>query len=242
MTTGLHTATLIFADSAATLATNQWQFFVANQNVLGYWKFNEHKTAARHFKPAEAGSILELSNGRNGTANSAMSYVAGSFNFGNSPALRFTTSPDHVMVPDPSGVFIFTNSFTMEAVNPAPPTSPRLRVDSRARTAQRTAKARFWWRFPGAAGGKQEVGMNNQLFVIGTNALNDGQWHHVAVVYNQTNNEVDLYADYVLVGIGHEGLYRADRPPDGLVPRQLHQWWQLISMLTWMQSASATAP
>lgn len=199
MTTGLHTATLIFADNAATLVTNQWQFFVANQNVLGYWKFNEGTPGG--FTSTNSGTLLDSSgNGRNGTANSAMSYVPGSFNFGNSPALRFTTGTDHVVVPDPSGVFIFTNSFTMEAIirstNGATVNGAIL-----AKNGLTDGEGEFWWRFPGAAGGKQEVGMDG-LFVIGTNTLNDGNWHHVAVVYNQTNNEVDLYADYVLEGSG----------------------------------------
>jgi hypothetical protein len=200
MTIGWHTAMLTFADSDGTLMTNQWQFFVANQNVLGYWKFNEGTPGS--LASTNAGAILDASgNGRNGTVNSTMSYVAGSFNFGNSPALRFTTGPDHVVVPDPSGVFIFTNSFTLEAVirstNTATTSGAIL-----AKNGTTDGEGEFWWRFPGASGGRQEVGMNNQLFVVGTNALNDGQWHHVAVVYNQTNNEVDLYADYVLEASG----------------------------------------
>lgn len=197
MSTGLHTATLVFTDNAATVVSNQWQFFVANQSVLGYWKFNEQ--APGNFASTNMGAILDSSgNGRNGTANvGSMSYVPGSFNFGNSPALRFTTGPDHVTVPDSSGVFIFTNSFTFEAVVRSTNTTTTTGAIL-AKNGTTDGEGEFWWRFPGAAGGKQEVGMDNQLFVTGTNALNDGQWHHVAVVYNQTNNEVDLYADYVL--------------------------------------------
>ena len=196
MTTGLHTATLIFTDNAAMVVSNQWQFFVANQSVLGYWKFNEQP--AGNVASTNAGAILDSSgNGRNGTANLPMNYVPGSFNFGNSSALRFTTGNDHVTVPDSSGVFIFTNSFTFEAVVRSTNTTTTSGAIL-AKNGTTDGEGEFWWRFPGAVGGKQEVGMDNQLFLIGTNALNDGQWHHVAVVYNQTNNEVDLYADYFL--------------------------------------------
>lgn len=197
MSIGWHTATVIFSDSASTSVTNQWQFFVANQSVLGYWKFNEKP--AGNFASTNAGAILDASgNGRNGTANSdTMPYVAGSFNFGNSPALHFSPSGDHVLVPDPSGVFIFTNSFTMEAlVRSTNTTSTQGAILAKNGTTD--GEGEFWWRFPGASGGRQEVGMNNQLFVIGTNVINDGHWHHVAVVYNQTNNTVQLFADYVL--------------------------------------------
>jgi hypothetical protein len=196
MAIGTHTATVIFADSAATLETNQWQFFVANQSVMAYWKFNEQ--APGNLAGTNAGAILDSSgNARNGMANVPMSYVAGSFNFGNSSALRFTPGADHVTVPDPSGVFVFTNSFTMEAVIRSTNTTTTQGAIL-AKNGTTDGEGELWWRFPGATGGRQEVGMNNQLFIIGTNALNDGQWHHVAVVYNQTNNQVQLYADYVL--------------------------------------------
>lgn len=193
---GWHTATLIFSDSGSTSVTNQWQFFVANQAVLGYWKFNEK--APGNFVSTNAGAILDASgNSRNGTANlDTMPYVAGSFNFGNSSALHFSSSADHVLVPDPSGVFIFTNSFTMEALVRSTNTTTTQGAIL-AKNGTTDGEGEFWWRFPGTAGGDQEFGMNNQLFVVGTNVINDGLWHHVAVVYNQTNNTVQLYADYV---------------------------------------------
>jgi len=195
---GWHTATLVFTDSAATSVTNQWQFFTASQPVLGYWKFNEQ--APGNSVSINAGAIIDASgNAHNGTATATtLQYVAGSFNYGNSSALRFNGASGYVQVPDASGVFIFTNSFTMEAVirstNAASAQGAIL-----AKNGLTDGEGEYWWRFPGTAGGQQEVGMNG-LFVIGTNALNDGQWHHVAVVYNSTNNQVLLYADYVLDG------------------------------------------
>ncbi|HEY4414413.1 MAG TPA: LamG domain-containing protein [Verrucomicrobiae bacterium] len=196
MSIGLHTVTLIFADSASTSVTNQWQFYVANQAVLGYWKFNEQ--TAGNFASTNAGAILDASgNARNGTVNvSGTAYVPGSFNFGATPALRFTPGPDHIVVPDPSGVFTFTNSFTMEAVIRST-NNVTTQGAIVAKNGTTDGEGEFWWRFPGAAGGHQEVGMNG-TFAIGTNTLNDGNWHHVAVVYDQANGQIRLYADYIL--------------------------------------------
>jgi hypothetical protein len=194
LATGTHTITLIFSDSAATSVTNIWQFHVANLAVRGYWMFNEQTPG--NFASTNSGAILDLSgNTRHGTANSAaMPYVTGSFNYGNSPALQFSSGTDHVVVPDAAGNFTFTGSFTFEAV---------VRTTSSSTTAAILAKngtgdgeGEYWWRLPGAANGTQRIGLNGQLFLGGTNAVNDGQWHHLAVVYDQSLNEVRLYADY----------------------------------------------
>lgn len=190
---GLHTATLLFTDSAANTVSNQWSFFLASQPVMAYWKFNEQTPG--NLASTNTGAILDSSgNGHNGTANVPMSYVAGSFNFGNSPALRFTTSNDHVLVPDLSGVFVFTNSFTMEAVVRSTNNTSTMGAIL-AKNGTTDGEGEYWWRFPGTAGGQQEFGMDG-VFLVGTNVINDGQWHHVALVYNQTNNLVQLYADY----------------------------------------------
>jgi hypothetical protein len=199
MTTGLHTATLIYADSTATQITNRWQFYVANLAVRGYWTFDEHP--AGNFSSTNAGAFLDLSgNTRAGTANSTgMPYVAGSLNYANTRALRFTSDADRVVVADPSGSFTYTGAFTFEAV---------IRTTSSSTTAAILAKngtgdgeGEYWWRLPGAAGGTQRLGLNSQAFVAGTNRLNDGAWHHVAAVYDQGAAEVRLYADYMLDGV-----------------------------------------
>lgn len=204
---GAHTVTLIFSDSAAASITNTWQFHVANLAVRGYWMFNEQ--AAGNFVATNAGALLDSSgNARHGTANSAeMAYVTGSFNYGNTPALHFSSGPDHVVVPDAAGNFNFTGSFTFEAV---------VRTTSGATTAAILAKngtsdgeGEYWWRLPGAAGGTQRVGINNQFFLGGTNVLNDGQWHHLAVVYDQAAGEVRLYADR---GLEAAAAFTPDRP------------------------------
>jgi hypothetical protein len=207
LSTGWHTVTLVFSDSAATSVTNEWQFHVANPAVRGHWTFNEETVG--NFASPNPGAIQDLSgNTRHGTANSAaMPYVTGSFNYGNSPALQFTTGTDRVVVPDSAGNFTFTSSFTFEAV---------VRTTSSATTAAILAKngtgdgeGEYWWRLPGAASGTQRIGFNGQLFLGGTNALNDGQWHHLAVVYDQSLNEVRLYADYVQEAAA---TFNPDRP------------------------------
>ncbi len=200
MALGVHTATLTFTDSAAASVTNQWQFSVASQAVFGYWKFNEGTPG--NYTSTNAGSILDASgNGRNGTANdNALAYVNGSFNYGNTPALQFNGGVNYVDVPDTSGVFTFTNSFTFEAVvlstNTATTTGAIL-----AKNGTTDGEGEYWWRLPGAAGGVQRVALGcgtNEYFVAGTKLLNDGNWHHVAVVYDAVAGQVSLYADYVL--------------------------------------------
>jgi len=195
MSTGLHTASLTFTDSAATSISNSWQFYVANRAVRGYWKFNE-KTPG-NFASTNSGAILDASgNARNGAASAgSMLYVPGSFNYSNTPALRFSPASDHITVPDPAANFIFTNSFTFEAVVRSTNTTSTTGAIL-AKNGTGDGEGEFWWRFPGAAGGVQRIGMNNQIFLAGTNSLNDGLWHHIAVVYDQPNNEVRLYADY----------------------------------------------
>lgn len=194
---GQHTATLIYSDSAATAVTNTWPFFVANQAVRGYWKFNEQTPG--HLASTNAGAILDASgNQRHGTVTSgAMAYVGGSFNYGNTPALQFTPDQDSVVIPDAqTGNFTFTNSFTFEAVVRSTNTTTTTGAIL-AKNGTGDGEGEFWWRFPGVSGGKQRVGLSGQI-LSGTNALDDGAWHHLAVVYDQTAGEVRLYADYAL--------------------------------------------
>jgi len=208
MSTGLHTATLIFTDSAATSVTNTWQFHVANQAVRGYWRFNE-KTPG-NFVSTAPNAILDASgNARPGTANlDTLSYVTGGFNYGNTPALHFTPGVDRIVVPDPAGNFTFGGAFTFEAVVRSTNTTTTTGAIL-AKNGTGDGEGEFWWRFPGASGGKQRVGMNNVAFVAGTNTLNDGLWHHIAVVYDPANSQVRLYADYLLEAISTNSF---DRP------------------------------
>ena len=208
MSTGAHTATLIFTDSAAASVTNVWSFYVANKAVRGYWQFNEQ--APGNFASTNPGAILDASgNARHGTANVGnMPYVAGSFNYGNTRALRFTTGPDRVVVTDASGNFIFTNSFTFETVVRS---TNDLTVNGAivAKNGTGDGEGELWWRFPGVTGGKQRVGLNNQLFVTGAATMNDGLWHHLAFVYDAVSNQVRLYADYALDA---SASFTPDRP------------------------------
>ncbi len=195
LSTGRHTVTLIFDDNAATSVTNEWQFMVANLAVFARWNFNEQPPG--NFASTNAGAIQDASgNTRHGTAASAaMPYVTGSFNYGNTPALTFTTGPDRVVVPDPSGSFNFTGSFTFEAL--VRTTSGSTSAALLAKNGTGDGEGEYWWRVPGAAGGVQRVGMNG-FFLAGTTALNDGNWHHVAMVFDQASAQIRLYVDYTL--------------------------------------------
>ena len=198
---GLHTNTLIFSDNLGTSVTNIWQFRVANQTVRAQWTFNEK--AAGNVVSTSSGAILDVSgNSRNGTANDpAMQYVSGSFNYGNTPALRFTSGFDRVVVPDSFGSFNFTNSFTWEAVLRTTSSAASLAILGKNGTGD--GEGEYWWRLPGPSGGVQYVGMNDgtgSKFLAGTNILNDGNWHHIAVVYDTNTAQIRLYADYRLEG------------------------------------------
>ncbi len=197
MTTGAHTATLTFTDSASVTITNQWGFYVANQAVRGYWTFNEKPAGS--FASTNAGAILDLSgNSRNGTVTTeTMGYVTGSLNYGNTRALAFTSGTDRVVVSDASGDFNFTGGFTFEAV--VRTTGSTTTAAILAKNGTGDGEGEYWWRLPGASGGVQRVGLNGN-FVSGTNRLNDGAWHHLAVVYDPAASEVRLYADYILDG------------------------------------------
>ncbi len=194
MTTGLHTATLVFADSGGAFVTNAWQFYVANRAVRGYWRFDEQ--AAGGWTSTNAGAILDSSgNARHGAVSgAAMEYIMGSFHYGNTTALRFTSGDDRVVVPDPSGNFNFTGSFTFEAF--VRTTSSATAAAILAKNGTGDGEGEFWWRAPGAAGGMQRAGMNG-FFLTGTTPLSDGAWHHVAMVYDQAAAQIRLYADYL---------------------------------------------
>lgn len=203
---GWHAAQLIFSDSAAVSVTNEWQFYVANLAVRGYWTFDEQ--AAGTEASTASGAILDLSgNARNGTvAAPGATYVAGSPEYGGTTALRLTTGADRVVVSDPSGNFNFTNSFTFEAVLRS--TSTATSGSILAKNGTGDGEGEYWWRAPGATSGAQRLGANG-AFLTGTNKLNDGAWHHVALVYDRTANQIRAYADYV-----HEGsvTLNTDRP------------------------------
>jgi len=155
--------------------------------------------------------------------NGSISYVSGSFNYGNTPALRFATGPNSIVIPDTAtGNFTFTNSFTMEAVvrstNNTSTTGAIL-----AKTGTGDGEGEFWWPFPGLAGGQQRIGMNGQLFLGGTNTLNDGLWHHLPVVYDQAAGQSQPLCGLCAGGFGEPDLFERDWAAGRFVDRQLHR-------------------
>jgi hypothetical protein len=209
---GLHTVAVIYRDSAEKWTTNQWQFRVANQAIRGYWKFDE-KVPGNAASTAP-GAILDASgNERNGTSSSVPGlYVEGSTYYGGTSALRLNGGLDRIVVPDPMGTFNFTNSFTMEAV---------IRTTNQVAGGALLAKngtdgeGEYWWRMPGSGARAQQVAMNGR-FIAGTNTINDGEWHHVAVVYDAIAGEIRLYADYRFENMSTSGTFPSPigRPSD----------------------------
>jgi hypothetical protein len=206
LSTGLHSVTLIAGDTSGGWVTNQWQFLAGNPAVHGYWGFDEQ--APGNPVSTNTGAILDRSgNVRNGTGSAAgMLYVAGSSKYGNTSALRLTTGSDRVVVPDLGGDFNFTNSFTFEAVIRSTATSTAGAILAKNGTGD--GEGEYWWRAPGNASGAQRMGANG-VFLTAAAKLNDGEWHHVAMVYDQAAGQIRLYADYVEEG---SAALATDRP------------------------------
>jgi hypothetical protein len=98
------------------------------------------------------------------------------------------------LVPDAAGNFNFTNSFTFEAVIRSTATSTAGAILAKNGTGD--GEGEYWWRAPGNATGAQRMGANG-AFLTATAKLNDGEWHHVAMVYDQTAGQIRFYADYL---------------------------------------------
>ena len=199
---GVQQVTLIYSDSAspARTFTNQWQFSTADRSILGYWKFNEKLPG--QYVSTSLGSILDASgNLRHGTPNyTGMVYVAGSSSFAGLGALRFTNAADRIVIPDPAGVFNFRGAFTFEAVIATKSTANNAAI--LAKNGGGSGEGEYWWRAPGTTAGNQRLGVVDDLghtyFLAGTNKVNDGLWHHLAVVVDPVEGQVTLYADYKL--------------------------------------------
>lgn len=194
LSTGLHSVTLIVGDMSGGWVTNQWQFLAGNPAVHGYWGFDEQTPGST--ASTNSGAILDRSgNVRHGTAIAGgMQYVAGSPKYGNTSALRLTSGSDRVVIPDVAGNFNFTNSFTFEAVIRSTATSTAGAILAKNGTGD--GEGEYWWRAPGNATGAQRMGANG-AFLTATAKLNDGEWHHVAMVYDQTAGQIRFYADYL---------------------------------------------
>lgn len=202
---GLHTVLVTFNDTAspANLVTNQWSFTVVNNEpVIGFYQFNEKSPG--NLADMTTGAIIDSSpNHHDGTVTGlGLSYVEGSPSYGDTSALEFTVaSSNHISIPDPTGAFNFTTvqSITLEAI---------IRTTNIGQASvgalvakQLAATPEWWWRIN--ATGFQQFNINDSTgakSVSGTRKLNDGQWHHVAVLYDGGAKQLRAYVDYVQDG------------------------------------------
>ncbi|HEX3716978.1 MAG TPA: LamG-like jellyroll fold domain-containing protein [Verrucomicrobiae bacterium] len=204
---GQHLLQLTYSDTSSKSFSNQWTFQVANQAVYGFWQFLEGTNGAH--PSTNFGAILDSSgNDRNGTAenNTTMYYTNGSPSYGGTPAMHFSGTSDWVMVPDPAYVFNFRGALTFEAVvrttNTA--TTPAIL----AKNAGTTSEGEYWWRAPGTSAGVQRVAFEDdrtkgEPIVPGTIKINDGNWHHLAVVLDTNQQQIRTYVDYNLDSVSN---------------------------------------
>jgi hypothetical protein len=127
------------------------------------------------------------------------------------PANPNSNSGSLVVVADPGGAasLLKPASFTIEGF---------LRLDLQANFFTIFSKGRVdaggsTWMLDSDGGGRLRARFDSQTLGTGsgvgfnqsfstTAALNDGQWHHVALTYDGTTRAVDLFRDYVRVGGG----------------------------------------
>jgi len=167
--------------------------------TIGYWHFNEK--APGNASDATANAIIDASgNGHHATTALPLTYVAGSSAYSSGSAFAFTVNSDNVVVPDAAGAFNFTpaQSITFEALI----RTFNIGQDSIGAILSKQdttpgEPGEWWWRIN--ANGRQQFWIDDvqtgSRNASGNKALNDGQWHHVAAVYDATAQQVRVYVD-----------------------------------------------
>ena len=164
--------------------------------VVGYWQFDEK--APGNTIDLTTNAIIDSSgNGHNGTAGALIPYIAGSPGYGSSSALTFNTnSNDRILVPDAGvGAFNFASgqSVTMEAVirtiNSGQGGSGNI-LSKQGAVAGSPIPGEWYFR---VLNGKLRFSANDGTGLRTANGavfVNDGQWHHVAAVYDATAKQM----------------------------------------------------
>ncbi len=180
----------------------------ARADVIGYWKFDE-KSAGETATEGDTDAIQDSSgNAHHGTVRDGdLDYVAGAPAFGNGSALNFnqvvSTNTEMVEVPHHADFeFDVSESFTFESLINTTMTSPGSGdPDKFAGTLWSSGTSKFWIDDdnPGTLRIDLRDGTNRaRAWSSGT--VNDGQWHHVAFVYDAVNTEARIYIDHALDG------------------------------------------
>ncbi|MDB6111975.1 MAG: Laminin sub domain 2, partial [Pedosphaera sp.] len=190
-----------------------WVAGAAHAQVIGYWNFEEKLPG--NAADITTNAIADISgNFHPGTiSDTGVFYAAGNTNYAGASALEFTSAPNHVAVPDPTGVFNFSSaqSVTVEAMIK----TVTIGQDGVGALVckQGASPGEWWWRI-NATGTQQffvddGTGSRN---VSGTKKLNDGRWHHVAAVFDATAQQLRVYVDYIQDGPTVTTTYSSGAP------------------------------
>ena len=200
---GLTTLAMVFA--AMLCLAGQVQ-----ADVMAYWEFNDLAIGESTWNGQRL--IDSSGNGRDAFFSQYSTFEAGSPDYGGTPALRFTEESDQVAFRDLYEGW--RNSDGTAADWPAAGEDINFEVDESftietlIKTSQvgdgaivtKLGGGSEWWLLlrDNVVQAYVEDDAANGSKVIGSTAINDDQWHHVAVVRDTTTDELRLYIDYVL--------------------------------------------
>ncbi|MGB0774264.1 MAG: LamG-like jellyroll fold domain-containing protein, partial [Akkermansiaceae bacterium] len=176
---------------------------VAENPSAAFWNFEEK--AIGETATTGSASLLDIhpsNNKRHLTPDAAFSYLAGSPNYNNSKALKFTDNgglsiEDYLT--ENNFDFAGDDSFTLEAVIRIPNgTSNTGAIVAKDLGANQPS----WWLRVETAGHVRFLVSDNTseaLVSTGTTTVNDGNWHQIAAVKDGTNKRLKIYVDGILI-------------------------------------------
>lgn len=175
----------------ATLAVSNQQFsaYLAPQSVTTFVISNVFATQPLAWYPLDGNALDATGNGNDATLVTNVSYAPGKIG---ATAAQFTGNTNSYIVIPRS----ISNSFT---------------ITCWVKTTT-TAGGSQWWAGKGivdgeVAGASADFGLclvgnaagfgigNPDMTIISTNIINDGQWHHLAAVWDNLNGQMQLYVD-----------------------------------------------
>ena len=150
------------------------------------------------------GNANDVIGTNNGTLVGGVSYAAGEVG----QAFSFNGTNSYVSIPDSASLDSFTSSITIELWMKAGQTN----VNSDWKGLVTKGNSSWWLQ---AVQGTNTVyvgfaGLSPKIDIYGTRNVNDGQWHHVAAVYDGTN--MFLYVD---------GTVDVSQPATGLIAQDI---------------------
>ena len=194
------------ADNAGFHGANIEVVDLANPDAVGFWRFSEQAPGGT----ASVGDPVRDSSGwgNDGTvqgspleyvAGGPLPYPAGSPDHYDGIGMRFESNSDGAVIPA-SPLLAFEDSFTFEAmIKTTQNGSGALVGNTDSSTGQE-----YWVRTSSISGSSYGLevlardGVSPTGYLKGDVRVNDGQWHHVAMVYDRAQGEFRLFVDYEL--------------------------------------------